>query len=317
MALVLAGCGHRAVAPPAMPSPASEFRRLELPGFSIDVLAGLGMGDGNIADYRAGDVTMLGSGRLLEVSWHVGSLYLGDQLTQVVRARMAASFQGHRYELRAPQTTAAGVHLAGVLEFTIEDREFAFANIGCGERVVVVMIGGPQLAALRTHVLRSFDCRPVPATELALQSGAPIGVDQPDLLADWYQIPNEQAFLVSNDVFAVMFQVVGNDEVLTAEYRNAIPDLMKALPVGTWSSTRQEKRWARDGERVFQHGTIDAFGQRRPALFVAWRCDDQAILAFALPLIPVPDLGSVVDLLMKVRCARPGDPPLRLREKQR
>lgn len=313
MALVLAGCGSYAVPPTAPPSSPSEFRRLELPGFSIDVPAGLGVGGGNITDYRAGEIKMQGSGQAFEVIWGVGRVYLGDQLTEMVRARVAAEFPGHRYELRAPQTTIAGPHLASVLEFTVDDREVAWVSIDCGKRAVTLHISGPQLVALRDHILDSFDCHPVAATELALDR-SPIGVDEPDLLSDWHQIPNDKGLLLTNDVFALVFQLAPGSDMLTAEFRNSLPGLIKALTGGVWSNTRLEKRWTRDGERIFQHGTIEALGERRPGLFVAWRCGDQSTFGLAVPLIAVSDLDSVVELIMKLRCARPGDPSLHLRQ---
>lgn len=328
MALVLTGCGSRAVPPPALPSPPSEFRRLELPGFSIDVPTGLGVGVGNITDYNAGDVRMQGSGRWFEVSWHVGVIFLGDRLAEIVRGSVAASqgrfaemvrgyaatSQDHRYELREPQTTIAGPHLAGVVEFTIDDQEFAWANIECGRRAVMLIIGGPQVMALRHHILDSFDCHPVAVTELALYDDAPIGVDEPDLLADWHRI-DDRLFMLSNDVFELMFHVVAGRDFRDAESRNALMDVINKFSGLTWSNTRLEKRWARDGgERIFQHGTIEISGKRRPGLLTAWQCGDQSLFGIVVPLIAVSDLSSVMDLIMKLHCARPGDPPLHLRQ---
>jgi len=109
-------------------------------------------------------------------------------------------------------------------------------------------------------------------------------------------------------------QLAPGSDMLAAEFRDSLPGLIKAQTGGAWSNTRFEKRWTRDGERIFQHGTIEALGERRPGLFVAWRCGDQSIFGFVTPLIAVSDLGSIVDLIMKLRCARPGDPPLHLRQ---
>lgn len=312
MALMLAGCGSRAVLPTAPPAAPSEFRRLELPGFSIDVPTGLGVGDGAITEYRTGEVTMQGSGRGFKMSWNVGRVVFGDQLTGLMRARLAAELQGHRYELRDPQTMIAGPHLASVLEYTVDDQEAAWMNIDCGKRVVELQINGPQLAALRDHILDSFDCHPVAAAELALDR-CPFGIDKPDLLSDWYQIPHDEGLVLTNDVFVLTFQLVAGTDILAAEFYTSLPDRMKGMLGVTWSSTRLEKRWSRDGERILQHGTVEALGERRPGLVVAWRCGDQAVFGFALPLIAVPDLDSVVDLIMVLRCARPGDPQLRFR----
>jgi len=314
LVLMLMGCGTAARPATARSASPSEFRRLELPGFSLDVPVGLSVGTGNITEYRTGDISMQGSDRLFEVQWSV--LRFGDDLVDLMRAQMPALVAGRRYELREPRAMTAGTQRASVIEATVEDREIALATVECGKRVVflqIIQTSGPELAAVRDHALASFDCHPPAPAERALDVRV-IGVDDPALLRDWYQVPREDGLELTNGVVTMIFQRLTVKNALTGESRASLADLLKALPGLSWSSTRVEKRWTRDGERTFHYGSIESDGARVPGLLVTWQCGDQLTFGVAVPDLGVSNLDAIAAMIMKLRCARPDDPPLHLRQ---
>src|SRR5579872_3624402 len=74
LALAIA-CGRVSPTEPRRPGPqtgrsvSNEFRRLELPGFSVDIPTGLGTGTGDITSYGEGRFRLEGYRRRFGVSW--------------------------------------------------------------------------------------------------------------------------------------------------------------------------------------------------------------------------------------------------------
>lgn len=308
-----AGCGGRPSTEPARPrapnyvSASNEFRRLELPGFWVDVPTGLGVGDGRVADYREGKFRLEGYDRRFAVTWSTLPLMSPDDLSvlQLVPSDGSLAVEGARSfklgSLDAVRTQAV-----------VDSEPIELVAIGCGHRTVTIAFNDHEPAPWRDHVVTSFDCHPIAGEEAALSNEVPIGVDDPKLLTDWYQIEDDTAFAfaITNDQLFISIHVAPFRDV-NFESGFAATNTVRAMMTAVhWTSTRLEKRRARDGrERQFQLGTMQFDDMVLDAAVTAWSCGDRTLVVMS-NAAPGAHLADVIDVIMKLRCAQPGDPPL-------
>ena len=306
-----AGCGGQLSTEPVRPktpnrvSTSNEFRRLELPGFSVDVPTGLGVGDGSVADYREGKFRLEGHDRRIAVAWFTALLMSPDDLSvqQPVPSNGSLAFEGaHSFKLGNLDAVRA--------QAVVGSEPIEFVAIGCGHRTVTIVFDSHEPAPWRDHVVTSFDCHPIAGEEAALSNEVPIGVDDPKLLTGWHQIENGTTFTIANDQMLISINVTPFRDVNFESGFVATNAFRAMAAAGHWTSTGLEKRRARDGrERQFQLGTMQVDDMVLGAAVTAWNCGDRTLVVMS-NAAPGADLADVIDVIMKLRCAQPGDPPL-------
>jgi hypothetical protein len=163
---------------------------------------------------------------------------------------------------------------------------------------------------METTVLGSFCCQPVAAQEARLSDDMPVAVDDPRTLAGWRRLETpDDVFMITNDQFLIALDAIADKGVAsTTNLAKLAPEMLKRTVNGTWTAGPVQNRRTADGTRVFQLGTVEIDGEVNGAVFTIWACNEQSI--FALALAETTDANPVIDTLVKLRCARPGDRPL-------
>jgi len=284
----------------------TELKRVELPGFSLELPASVHYtGDGK-TDYRAGTVRDVGDGLVVFVGWQFGEIASVDEMPVAVRAIVEAVPALARIELAQARSVEIGGQKATRIDSKIEDVAVTFADITCGKRSVMLGFGAARdFEATRDRILASFQCHPAAADE-ALAEAAPIGVDDPAVLAGWSRVANEDAFAMTNGRLAVVAVGAPSGGSVTGVLHRMIPTLFASIGA-KW----QERGRETHGGREYFRGTMTADGEETPGVIAAWPCGDGGDDALiVLALAPEDALDDAIAFIGKLRCARATDAPL-------
>jgi hypothetical protein len=292
-----------------------EYKMQEFPGFSVEVPES--MSAGADAKYRQGEAHVELGAKVVMVSWQLGAIASSEELPQLMKS-MGALFPklGH-IEPGAGRATKIGGQAAIELDANVEGASVYFADVTCGRRSVQFCIAGASdVEDMRRRVVPSFQCHPIAAEEQALANGAPIGVDDPSVLKGWSRMANDDAFTIGDGHAILTFSDVplNAEDIAPGAMRRLIPQLFKAFG-GKWESGRTEIRTVGGQQREFQLGTMTTDANKLPGAITLWPCPDDggAVMALALMIDDSP-IASSIDLITKLRCPKPGDPPLPLAE---
>ncbi|MBA3539027.1 MAG: hypothetical protein H0T79_05320 [Deltaproteobacteria bacterium] len=300
---VLAGCGERKV----------EYHKVEFPGFVLEVPTAVEYAGNRIREYTAGSTKAISerNGRAVFVTWQPGVLSTPDEMASYVKAiasLMPKPTSAVTTGTATPETV--GGQKALRIDATIETMRMLLVEVECGKRSVqLAALAYRGVDAIMAKMVSTFACTPI-ATAEARVGGVPIGVDDPALLAGYYHTEDPEMYSLTNDAVSLMFtSAPGGDREDADALHKMIPAMFGAH--GVWKNRRRETR----GARTYQHGDVTVDGTTLAALIVLWNCDDDRTDAvMALAMAPErTDIDAVVEVLGKIRCAKPGDAPLKLR----
>src|SRR6478736_1372119 len=111
-----------------------ELRRVELPGFSLELPRDVTAEPS--AEYGEGQVTFLRDNRIVVVSWQTGAIATVDEMPVVVRTIGVAVPALHDIQASPARSTKVNGHDATALDATIEGVQVSFTDISCGKRSV-------------------------------------------------------------------------------------------------------------------------------------------------------------------------------------
>ncbi|MEO8698404.1 MAG: hypothetical protein ABI867_00135 [Kofleriaceae bacterium] len=293
-----------------------EFRRFELPGFSLDAPDFF---DGKRTDFLYDDDSLVAQDGLqvMSVTWDQGEILSVQELPTSVKAVMAELVKDQKLELEPARAVTIGGQSATRVDGKMGILDMTFADITCGGRSVMIQLMAPRVEVLRERVLGSFTCTPDPAKEKAMGARVAIGVDDPATLAgfSYADKPGTTPMSISDGEAVAVFDTTTGDSEDLELLRKLLPKMFGVHTNIVMSPGKRETRGAGARERVFDHGVVTLEGgEKRWAVTTLWRCEGstkEAVLALVLVADPARAATSV-DWLMKIRCARPGDPPLPL-----
>lgn len=288
------------------------YEKSSLPGFSLELPSSVRYHGDPKTGYATGKISDVTDRWLVFVTWQVGSIVTPEEMPMAVDAiRPALPILTHMTVAPAQAVEISG-QKATRLATKVEDIDVEFDDVTCGARSILIGLGArADFHAFRDRVLGSFRCQPDPALEATLADAAPIGVDDPQLLAGWKRLANDDAFAMTNGKLVVLAVAVPNGGKLTSLVDKMIPSLFQSAGA-TWQETGREHRAGRE----LQRGTMTADGDQTPGVIATSTCDngEDALLVLALASDDA-GIAEVSDLIVKLRCARPGDPPLPIAKK--
>ncbi len=307
-------CGFLAVAALTSCSPREhELHKRQLPGFSLDVPAFVEVKPE--LSYRDDEIQadqgMLG----ISVSWSEGGTLDPAGLNMTVKALMETAAKGEDVELDPARSPTIGGQQAVQVEGNIGGiARFSFTNVVCGGRSVMIgIVGGASFEKLRDRMLGSFACTPVAADEKQLGSTTPIGVDDPTTLAGFRYVDQDRSqFSITNGELIAIFDTTSADSESMELMTKLLPNLLGAGANVTMDRDGRAVRSVGSASRSFEQGSMkNEDGTRNGVVTSLWRCDGdkQAVFAIVVVLFDT-DRTKAIDWLSKIRCARPGDPPL-------
>jgi hypothetical protein len=302
VAIAVTACGPKA----------PELEQTEFPGFSLELPHGMRPA---APRYRQGETNTSEAGVDVEVAWSPGRIPTADELPKFIRSFSGALPISGLDLGHGKATTLAGVP-ATEIEAKADDGYGSFVFVACGGRNVVVAISTPDAARtdeLRRRIVGSFQCHPIAAEEASLAHGAPIGLDDPSLLKGWSRTPGMEVFGMTDGKTQVSFvDLPGGDDIPAETWGRIASDLFQHNG-RAWHDDRTEARTFGGSTREFRLGTITGNGRTYAGALSLWACPSErnGWLAIAYAADPAT-LSSALDLLVKVRCTKPGDPPLPL-----
>ncbi len=284
-----------------------ELHRVDLPGFSLELPASVHYAGDGKTDYRSGSVRDLGDRLVVFVGWQPGEISTVDEMPVAVRAIVAAVPSLAGLSLSPARAVEVGGQKATRIDSKIEGIAVTFADITCGKRSVMLGFGAARdFEPTRDRILASFRCQPDAAEDAALAAAAPIGVDDPAVLAGWSRVANDDAFAMTNGRLAVLAVAAPSGGSATGVIGRMIPSLFAGVGA-KWAERGRETR----GGREYVRGTMTADGDETPGVVAAWACGnggDDAVIVLAFG--PDDAIDEAIDFIGKLRCARRSDPPL-------
>jgi len=294
-----------------------DYHRVEFPGFSLEVPTTIVYAKDLATEYRAGQAEAKDDSRLVTLSWHPGAHMTVEEAPAMVRAMSEVSPKSMAFKGEPGRAIKIGGHDATQIDARIGTGTgtMSLTDIACGKRAVMVGViarfGGQ---AVRERILGSFDCHPIAAQDASLSAAAaaPFGIDDPALLAGWHRRNDGDQFAMSNGELLVVVTQRPRNEDVTEKLDQYLPTLLGAAG-WRWTGSRIETRQAQGGERTFHHGRISMEGETANGVVTVWNCPGRtdAVMVFALSMTG-GELTPAVDLLAKLRCVKPDDPPLPL-----
>lgn len=290
-----------------------EYHRVELPGFSLELPKPAAFTGDLKAQYRTGQVEARFGLKFVAVNWQVGEIATLEELPSIAKVMAAAIPDGARMTSQPARLEMINGHKATWLDAKIESIDVTFVDIECGKRSVMIGVGAAtDFEAIRSRILKSFTCKPVEADEKAIASAVPIGVDDASVLREWFAVPNDDAFTISNGELLAVFTEIPHTAIDGKMLERVLPTLFAAYG-GTWASARREKRAAVGGEREVHFGTMTMDGEPMPTALALWPCGGGGDMLMGMVMrMDGIDLEPGATFLTKVRCSQPGDPPLPL-----
>jgi len=296
-----------AVAACNLPRIERSYQRIELPGFSLEAPTFVKAKPG--LSYREGDVEAREGLSSISISWKVGKPFSVQELPATVKTVLEELAEGEKVTLERARSQLIGGQKASVVSGTVGMAHTAFADITCGGRSVMISVAGLAIDELRDRIFGSFQCKPSAAEEKQLADTVPIGVDDPTTLASLRYVDDDRSsFVITNGDQVAVFDTTTGDTQEIDMLRGLMPKLLGAGANFKGDPKGRESR----GRRTFDRGTMTLEdGTTRAAVTSLWRCDNDADAVLALVLVPdKADQPKAIDWLMKIRCAKPGDPPL-------
>jgi hypothetical protein len=287
-----------------------ELRRIQLPGFSLELPSSMHYtGDGK-TDYRSGQLHDIGDRYVVFVAWQPGEAATVEEMPIAVKAVGEVVPQLARMSMSPARSYVIGSQQATRLDTSYEGVAITFIDISCGKRSVMVAFGAErEFEQTRDRILDSFQCHPNAAEDTAIAAAVPIGVDDPSLVANWFRVKNDDAFAMSDGQLILVAVSVPNAGDMTGMVDKIIPTMFDAAGA-KWLGGKREQH----GAREFQRGVMEADGERTAGVISIWRCDGTNDALMVLALAPDEDaVTTAIDFVGKLRCARRDDPPLPLR----
>ncbi len=289
-----------------------DFQRTQLPGFSLELPSSVHYKGDLQADYRQGKVSDVGDRTIVFVTWQPGEIISPEELPMAIKALGDAMPILKQLTLAPAQSVEVNGQKATRLQAKIEGVDLVFVDVTCGARSVLIGLGAAEgFEVLRDRVLGSFHCQADAGEDAALANAAPIGIDDASLLAGWTRVPNDDAFAMTNGKQIVLAVGVPNGGTMSGLVDKMIPVMFQAAGA-TWQESGRETR----GGRELQKGVMISDGDQTPGVIVTWTCDNHEDALLVLGLGPdEAAVSEVGDLIVKLRCARRGEPPLPLAKK--
>lgn len=306
--VLVAGCTTSGSSSPV------EYRRLELPGFSLDAPADVVRASG--LDYRSGEVQHRSPTRAIGITWQTGPIFAVEEMPPAIQIIAEQFARGGTVKFGAANPITVGGQKAIRMDGSMDAVEMTFVDVTCGARSVLIAVAGASgVGEARTRLLDSFRCQPVAAEERLL-SAAPIGVDDPATLRGWRYTDDDRSTLsiTNGESVAVLVELPKTGSIDTEIVRKLLPKLLGTAGA-TFTPAAQGARETREigpGQtRVFDRGRLTVEETSLPALVSYWECTgtSRAIVAL-LMTAEESELTGAIDWLSRIRCSRPGDPPL-------
>lgn len=299
--LSLIACGSAAPKPPVSPKaapPDIDSRPLELPGFALRVPVALGPGEGTIDEYDAGKFELVGNQNGLTLKWSVGEVGDLDILSVAFKGTAPPDADYEIKDVRAREVN----HLkAAQLDARVGAAQIRFIDVGCGRRHVFFTFVNME----SEPILATFECHPIAANESQTARPAPVAVDDPATFAGWSVVTtNDKLSLQKGDV-RLMFIGVDHVDDMPAD---VLTNVLFTQVGASWRNDRVNKRHVFGTDRELQMGAMEQQGISIPVVASAWRCGTKRV--YALGIAIHGSIAPAVDAIVKVRCPRPGDPPL-------
>lgn len=292
-----------------------EYHRVELPGFSLEVPAFVNYGKDPATEYRAGEVEGKSSSHLVVLTWRLGPNTPLEEMPTMARALRAGIPESKTLQTEPARALQINGNNATQIEARLDTAQMSYTEITCGKRAVIVYVVARTISvrAMRDRILNSFACRPIATQEAAIDgAAAPFGIDDPALLAGWHRVNNSDEFTMSNGKLVVFVSQRPRMEEVVKELDRFLPAIMGASG-SSWTKGKVETRPSQGGERTFHHGQMSTAGEMVDGIVTVWHCPERTDSVMALAFSkPGGKLEPAIDLLTKLRCARPDDPPLPL-----
>jgi hypothetical protein len=286
-----------------------DFKKSDLPGFSVDLPDETTTG--TTVKYRQGEVHMDRDGKFVVVSWQAGTIASAQELPALIKTMGTVVPELTSVQTGRAHPTKIGGQDATELDARVDGVSVYFADVACGKRAILLGIAAAgDIEELRSRIVSSFQCHPVATEEQQMTEGAPIGIDDPTLLEGWTRMPNDEAYMITDGHVILLFTDIAITEPITSStMRKLIPQLFQAYG-GQWENGRTEVRTAGSTTREFQLGTLTAQGNKMPGAITMWSCPGNGVVLSLVLIADGSDMLPGLDLVTKMRCAKPGDPPL-------
>ncbi len=292
------------------------YHTVALPGFTVQAPTPLIYQADLAANYHAGKVEWKDGSRRILVAWRRGIPMTADDVSVVVKAigGLAPASVG-QFVVDSGDYTASG--LRG-FQVTLKNSGYRiqFFEAWCGKRVVTfaVAAAAAEMPSLWAKLTGSIVCAPRAEQEAKLDTATPITPAEPELLAGWQREPDDASFIISNDDRVLVAQEVASFESMTTPIVQNLIAVLATHIGGTWVLGHSETTTGPFGRRDLTLGTLTVDQTEFHAVVSIFRCEGQST---GLMLLVMGDkasaqLGEIAELSTKIRCATPGDPPLRL-----
>ena len=292
------------------------YHRLGLPGFSIQAPIQLTYQADLNATYRTGKVQWKDRTHHILVAWRRGLPLTSDDVPALIKAvgQLAPASAG-QFVAESGDYTASG--LVG-FQVTLKNPRYRiqFFEAPCGKRVVTITAAAPtaQMPALWHNLTTAITCLPQAEQESTLDTEAPITPDVPELLAGWERVATNSTYVISNDDRVIVVQPFDKFEGLTTAVAQPLIQALGAQIGGTWVAGRTEAKSGPFGRRELMFGSMTLDEAELHAVVSMFRCDGRStgLLLLVMGDTATSTQAGLAELSTKIRCALPGDPPLRL-----
>ncbi len=300
------------------------YHRVALPGFSVQVPTQVNYQADLVATYRSGKVEWKDRSRQILVSWRRGVALTPEDVPAIVKAigGLAPASAG-QFLAESGAATASG--LAG-FQVTLKNAKYRiqFFEAPCGKRVVTIAAAArtTEMPALWDKLTSSIICAPQAEQEAKLDTGAPITPNRPELLAGWERMADDSAFIISHDERVIVAEELANFEGLTAPTTQPMLQTLVSQFGGAWVPGHSEAKSGPFGRREVMFGALTVDDVEFHAAVSIFRCDGQKTGLFLLVMgekdastdasSDATTQAALAELSTEIRCATPGDPPLRL-----
>lgn len=300
--------------------PPLTYHRVALPGFSVQAPTQMNYQADLVATYRSGKVEWKDRSRQILVSWRRGVALTPEDVPAIVKAigGLAPASAG-QFVAESGAATASG--LAG-FQVTLKNATYRiqFFEAPCGKRVVTVAVAAraTEMPALWDKLTSSIICAPQAEQEAKLDTSAPISPDAPELLAGWERMADDSAFIISHDERVIVAEELANFEGVKAPIAQSMLQTIVSQFAGTWVPGRSEAKSGPFGRRELMFGALTIDEAEFHAVVSIFRCDGQNTGLLLLVMgekdasTDASTEAALAELSTKIRCAMPGDPPLRL-----
>jgi hypothetical protein len=295
-----------------------DYHTVQFPGFTLSVPTTTTYTRASTMEYRAGQSASSGLLRIVQVTWQIGEISTKDEMPAMVDAMEALLPEASSKKFEPAYTATVNGHESVQIDGTISvdgtKLGLSIVDIACGKRsVTLTIVAAHKMAALKKHVVDSFECKPDPAEEETIGTSAvPFGVDDPKVLDGWKRMADESTFMLEKDgTVLVVTQTPQYDADDKKAFERMMPDMFRAYGI-EWATTGQETRPSVTGMRTLYLGTVTSSGVPLPSAMTLFPCHERADGVMAIAMAGDGGLEQGIALVLAMRCAQPKDAPLDL-----